>query len=210
MKLKLTFCALFAIVSLPSFAQQTEKAALNATDPVEATFAANDSVTARTTETKTVVKVPSKPTFSLSAGTMFGSNGMATYLAPTMYYRLNQKFSLFTGVTYLNGNFSPYRTEGTQPMATKHYLVNVGGAYDVTDKLRISGSVWRDFSNITGQVGAPNSFNRPARYGTEFRATYKVTESLSIHGAVRTSNGNAYPGFNNPNSYNPAGSAFGF
>ena len=153
MKLKLTFIALFAGFSINTFAQQTEKAALtNAAPEIVATVSADSAVLAKSAASKTVAQMPNKVSFSLSAGTMFSNYGNTSYLAPSMYYRLNNKFSVFSGVTYLNSNFTPLATETRQPMATKHYLVHVGGAYDVSDKLRLSGSVWRDFSGVSGQL----------------------------------------------------------
>lgn len=209
MKLKLTFIAIFSAFGFNSFAQQTEKFALETiTAPSATEFTVSDSVKTKTPETKTVVQMPKKVSFSLAAGTMFGGNGMATYLAPSMYYCLNSKFSLFTGVTYLNSSFSPYRTEGLQPMATKHYLVNVGGMYQVNDKLQVSGSVWRDFSNMSNQFGMQNNLRQPNRYGTEFNATYKVNDVLTIHGGIRTSSGNPYYNGNN-SAFGPA-APFGF
>ena len=209
MKLKFTFILLFSAIGFSCFAQETEKAALESVSaPSATTFTVTDSAATKTAETKTVVQMTKKVSFSLAAGTMIGSHGMATYLAPSMYYRLNSKFSLFTGFTYLNTNFSPHRTEGLQPMATKHYLVNLGGMYQVSDKLQISGSVWRDFSNVPNQFGNSNNLRQPNRYGTEFNATYKVSDVLTIHGGIRTSNGNPY--YNGYNSAFSPAAPFGF
>lgn len=205
MKLKLTFIALFAGLSFNSFAQQTEKAALVNTAPEVTSTVSIDSVAKTSTSTvvKTVAQTPKKVSFSLSAGTMFSNYGNASYLAPSLYYRLNNKFSLFSGVTYLSNNFIPFSNENRQPMATRHYLVHAGGAYDVTDKLRLSGSVWRDFSDMAGQPAMMNGFKMPASYGTEFNASYKFNENFSVHGSIRTVHGNPYsPFFNNYNSYN--------
>src|SRR5690606_39986264 len=101
------------------------------------------------------------------------------------------------------------------PMATKHYLVHVGGAYDVNEKLRLSGSVWRDFSGISGQPELMNGFRMPGSYGTEFNASYKFSENFSVHGSIRTSHGNPYgsPYFNQYNNYNSGfghGQYFGY
>lgn len=208
MKLNLTFIALFSAFSLGAYAQQTEKAFLETvTAPAATAYSVTDSACLKTpaakTDAKTVGQMPKKVSFGLAAGTMVSNYGMATYLAPSMYYRVNSKFSLFTGVTYLNSNFTPYHTEGLQPMATKNYLVNVGGMYQVSDKLQLSGSVWRDFSNMPNQFINGNNLRQPARYGTEFNATYKVNDVLTIHGGIRTSHGNPY---GNPyyNGYNAA------
>ncbi|MFC5272183.1 hypothetical protein [Adhaeribacter terreus] len=206
MKLKLTFLAFFATVGFSAFAQQTEKAALTNTVPEVAATVSSDSVakTNPNADAKTVVQIPQKVSFSLSAGTMFSNYGHASYLSPAMYYRLNNKFSVFSSVTYLNNNFTSFASENRQPMATKHYLVHVGGAYDVSEKLRLSGSVWRDFSGISGQPEMMNGFKMPASYGTEFNASYKFNKNFSVHGSIRTSHGNPYgsPFFNNYNSFN--------
>jgi hypothetical protein len=205
MKLKLAFIAFFATITASAFAQQAEKAALTNAVPEVAATVSTDSVahTTPAAPAKMVAQVPKKATFSLSAGTMFSNYGHASYVSPAMYYRLNNKFSVFSSLTYLNNNFTPFASENRQPMATKHYLVHVGGAYDVSDKLRLSGSVWRDFSGIAGQNELMPGLKMPARYGTEFNASYKFSENFSVHGSIRTSHGNGYsPYFNQYNSYN--------
>lgn len=210
MKLKLTFFVLFSAFGFASFAQDAGKASLETVAaPPAMVQTSPDSSKTQPSETKTLAQLPKKVGFSLSAGTMVSNYGMASYLAPSMYYRLNSKFSLFTGVTYINSNFSPYRTDGLQPMATKHYLMNVGGTYHVSDKLLLSGSVWRDFSNLAGNFNERTNLRQPARYGTEFNATYKVNDVLTIHGGIRTSTGgNPYnQGYNS--FYNP-GMPYGY
>ena len=82
-------------------------------------------------------------------------------------------------------------------MATRNYFIHVGGAYDVSEKLQLSGSVWRDFAGATTPVGAAGSFMQPARYGADFNAHYKINDHFSIYGSIRTSSGNTY------NPYSP-------
>ena len=123
MKLKLTFIALFTSLAFTGFAQQNEKASLETSmAPATTAFSVSDSAVIKATEVKTVAQMPKKVSFSLTAGTMFSNYGYASYLAPSMYYRLNNKFSVFSSVTYLNNNFTPFASENRQPMATKHYL----------------------------------------------------------------------------------------
>jgi hypothetical protein len=190
MKIKVMLLLAFGFMGLNAFAQQTEKASLSNAAPVLAADTVQ-AVVASTKEIKTVQPFVKKASFSLSAGTMFGSNGMATYLAPALRYQLSPKFSVFGGVTYLNSSFTPMYAEKQMPMASKNYFVHGGGSYQVNDKLRLSGSVWRDFSS-TGNAFIPGGLKSPARYGTEFQAHYKISEHLSVFGSIRTSNGNGY------------------
>lgn len=198
MKKKVMLLAAAGFISLNVFAQQSEKAALNNTMPVSATDTVHAAVAKKDLAvTKTFEK---KASFSLSAGTMVSNYGMASYLAPALRYQLSPKFSVFGGVTYLNSNYTAMHAENKTPMASKNYFVHAGGSYQVTDKLRLSGSVWRDFSAASNTV-LPGSLSRPGRYGTEFQAHYKITEHLSLFGSFRTVNGNGL----NPYYGTPAG-----
>ena len=205
MKLKFAFIALFSAFGLNTFAQ-SEKAALESA-PV-ATVAPDSAAQTKAAENKpagakTVVQAPKKVFYNLSVGAGFSNFGNYTYITPSVFYRLNPKWSVFTSLTYLNGNFSYFGGDNRQPMATKNYLLHAGAAYDVNDKLRLSGSVWRDFSGVTTQFNN-SGLRQPAIYGTEFHARYKITDHLSVSGGIRTSNGSFYSPYNYNSYYSPS------
>lgn len=84
-----------------------------------------------------------------------------------------------------------------------HYIMSAGVDYLASNRLILSGNIWRDFSNMP-----QNSYNpySPGRLGADLRATYKITENFSVTGGIRYSDG-ASP-FGNP-YYNPGYSSFG-
>lgn len=145
--------------------------------------------------------------YSLSAGASFGSGFGATFLEPTVRYQLNPRLRVFSSLTYMSVMSSQYTVptaEGgtmlqrTSP--TNHYIAHVGADYLVNDRLILSGSVWKDFSNVPAQNAAYMNFMTPGRQGMDFRATYKITDHFSVTGGMRYSNGASpfYGPFHNP------------
>jgi hypothetical protein len=191
MKLKLAFATFFTAFGLNAFAQ-TEKASLEAAPPVAVT--PDSTAAAKAPETKMVVQPAKKVSYSLSAGAGFSGLGNYSYVSPAVYYRLNPKWSVFSRLTYLNSNFS-FANPERQPMATKNYLLHAGAAYQVSERLQLSGSIWRDFSGNT-RAFSGSGLRQPAIYGTEFNAYYKITEHLSITGSIRTSSGTGLMPYN--------------
>ncbi|WP_244554739.1 hypothetical protein [Pontibacter indicus] len=166
-------------------------------------------------ERPTKFEMPAKRlSYSLSAGASFGSGFGATYLEPTVRYQLNPRLRVFSSLTYLSvmqGHFSVPTTEGgTALMRTSpsnHYIAHVGADYLVNERLILSGSVWKDFSNIPAQNPAYRNFMNPGRQGMDFRATYKITEHFSVTGGMRYSNGASpfYGPFHHPVSVGRGG-----
>nr|WP_255594501.1 hypothetical protein [Pontibacter sp. HSC-14F20] len=184
-------------------AQSGQKASLEAAPSPTLQEQPNQSAAERPTK----FEMPAKRlSYSLAAGASFGSGFGATYLEPTVRYQLNPRLRVFSSLTYMSvmpGHYTVPTTEGGTSMmrtsASNHYIAHVGADYLVNERLILSGSVWKDFSNIPAQNPAYMNFMNPGRQGMDFRATYKVTEHFSVTGAMRYSNG-ASP-FHN--SYHP-------
>jgi len=153
--------------------------------------------------------------YGLSAGTQFSRlYGTATFLEPSILFPVTKRFSAYASlnmITTFGGGpnlFNPEMNSTTYtPFRNQHYILNAGGNYMVNERLNLTGSVWRDFSNNP----MPTSLNMLTPGGTNgllLRANYHVTKNLSISGGFRYSNGN---GYNSMNSmwYNP-GSPFEF
>lgn len=150
-----------------------------------------------------VEQKPAKPgmpvnrmSYGLSAGASFGSGFGATYLEPTVRYQLNPRLRVFSSLTYMSvlpGQYPVTTAEGGTTMMrtspSNHFIAHVGADYLVNDRLILSGSVWRDFSNIPAQNPAYMNFMTPGKQGMDFRATYKITENFSVTGGMRYSNG---------------------
>lgn len=155
-----------------------------------------------------------KLSYSLNMGASF-SNGFdsATFVEPSVRYQVSNRFRVNTSLAYVHT--SGYNLPVTGPEGTtvvyrnsggSHYIASVGVDYLASDRLILSGNVWRDFSNLPSSSFG-NSYYNAGRMGADFRATYKITENLSVTGGIRYTDG-ASPYGNQ--FYSPAyGSRFG-
>lgn len=151
--------------------------------------------------------------YGLSMGASFSNGfGNATYVEPSVRYQVSSRFRVNASMTYINA--MPYNTSMLNPEGVtmmyrnnggSHYIGSVGVDYLASDRLILSGNIWRDFSNLPA-----NSMNyglySPGRMGADFRATYKITENLSVTGGIRYTDGASpfyspfySPGFGNTN-----------
>ena len=131
-----------------------------------------------------------KVQIGLNAGTMFGVGGgfnlFSTYLQPTLSYQLRPKWHFQTGLLLFNQQFSLPMMNGEVPSQRNSFqsaLWTAGLAYDVNEKLQVSGMV---YSNLNQQ--AINSFNQ-RNWGMMFNATYKISDNVRIQGTINISNG---------------------
>lgn len=158
--------------------------------------------------------------YSLTTGMSFSSGyGNSQFIAPSVRYQVSNRFRVTAGLTYMNTsayNMPVMSAEGTTVLyrnnGGSHYLASAGIDYLATDKLILSGNIWRDFSNMPAQSLQYNGLYSPGRMGADLRATYKITENISVTGGLRYTNGaspyaNPYynSGFGN---YGPGG--FGY
>ncbi len=154
-----------------------------------------------------------KLSYAVNMGASFSNGfGSATYVEPSVRYQVSNRFRLNTSLAYVHtsgynmplagpdGTTVVYRNGGGS-----HYVASVGVDYLASDRLILSGNIWRDFSNMPASQ-FNNSLYSPGRMGADFRATYKITEHLSVTGGIRYTDG-ASP-YGNP-YYSPYGSRFG-
>nr|WP_262910532.1 hypothetical protein [Pontibacter silvestris] len=145
-----------------------------------------------------------KLSYSLSAGASFNSLfGAATYLEPSVRYQVSNRFRVNASLAYVNviAHDVPVRTaEGTTVLyrnnASSNYVASAGVDYLASDRLILSGHIWKNFSNMPNQNTLYNRLNSPGRMGADFKATYKITENFSVTGGVRYTDGAS--SFNNP------------
>ena len=197
---------------------QDVKPSLNAAPVPEATIAPATVVQQETAAAKPAWTGP-KLSYGLSAGASFSNGfGSATYLEPSVRYQVSNRFRVNTSLSYINvmphnssmvgpeGNTVVYRNNGSS-----HYIASVGVDYLATDRLILSGNIWRDFSNMPAN-GFNNSMFSPGRMGADFRATYKITEHFTVTGGLRYTDGASPfaapfgspfygPGFGNSNRF---------
>lgn len=173
---------------------QDAKPSLNAA-PAPAITAAPATAAETNVSSTTVDKKPAwtgpKLSYNLSAGASFSSLGNAQHLTPSVRYQVSNRFRVNAGLTYMNVssyNMPAITPEGTTIMyrnnGGSHYIGSVGVDYLASDRLILSGNIWKDFSNLPAQNLTYGLYS-PGRMGADFRATYKITENLSVSGGIR-------------------------
>ena len=149
--------------------------------------------------------------FSVEFGTAFGASrygsSFGTYVAPHFSYPLSKRFSISAGA-YIAGVSPIARTE---PVTMNGYpysplyprsLIYAEGAYQLTNNLTVSGTVYREV-NAFNQNPAYPGYNAGLR-GVIMGVDYKINDHAFIRGEIEFSNGRrSY--FNDP-FMNPAGS----
>jgi hypothetical protein len=206
----LGFCwSLIAVGQTPATAVSPE---LQSAPP--AITVAADSI-ATTVKKPTVTKpgfTPGKMQYSFAVGSQFSRFGTAAYFQPSILFPVTNRFRAFASVSFINtmgASFGRQPLDAGYPGATsfarQHYVVHAGGNYMVNERLNLTGSIWRDFSNRNYlPYTSMNAFSPGGTSGMLLRANYKITENLSISGGFRYSNGN---NFINPfyQDYSPFG-----
>jgi hypothetical protein len=158
-----------------------------------------------------------KPQFSLAMGSQFSRFGQAAFVQPTLSFPVTPRFQAFASVQFLH-TFGPsfYRVgaEGSPAglgyRGQTSYVVLAGGHYALTEKLNITGSLWRDLSQLGGNAPQPlNLFSPAGTQGMTLRAHYKVNDRFSVSGGVRYGNGRGYAPYGS-SFYHDYSSPFGY
>jgi hypothetical protein len=155
-----------------------------------------------------VVKEPDAPSrldVNMSVGSSFSyskgfGNGMATYVAPELSYRLSPRFRLNVGVMLLNSNlvYNRYLFLNDRPSVVIRNkpafstLAYVSGDYLINDRLTISAMVMSDLT--TSRLGTYS----PSVQAMSLHLDYKIADHMSIGAGIHMNNGNywGYPGYN--------------
>ena len=147
-----------------------------------------------------------RQSFRMNAGFMtMGRFGSASYVSPEAAYKLSNRLTVFTGLTYmrLTPGLGTRAVADGAPRAfsgTNQYIMQVGAQYAVSPRLALTGTAWKDLSRAIpgGPVVNPYAgFGGNMGSGMSLRADYLITENLSVSGGIRVSNGQsgAYPGY---------------
>ncbi len=149
------------------------------------------------------LKIKDKMHYSFAMGAGLGysnsyGNYFETYYKPTISYDVSPKFSINTGIAYVNSSvhnlpvISDYNFQLFSGNISQYYAF-VGGKYKVTEKLSVGGSIFYDFANYNAfdgtQLGKSSGFDNLG-YSAYFQ--YKVTEGLYIEGEFRYNDKNPY------------------
>lgn len=146
--------------------------------------------------------------FGVGVGTGRFSSGYA-YIAPFLGYRISPRFRLDAGAMYiqsLNG-MSSYGCFG--PCTRSALTLFVRGNYLMTERLMISGSVYKTF-DLNQQPLTDFNSNRQQfnNYGFSVGFDYKISEHMTIGAGVSVSDGSYNPMV--PSGFYPAGSTGAF
>ena len=149
------------------------------------------------------LKTKDKTHYSFETGAGFGrssayGNYFSTYYKPMISYDLSPRFSVNTGLSYVNSsvdNIPVVSDYGYQLFSgnISQYYAFVGGQYKLTDKLSVGGSVFYDFTSYKAVDGtALNTDSGLDNLGYSANFKYKVNENLSIQGEIRINDKNSF------------------
>ena len=131
----------------------------------------------------------------VGAGYMGGSgynSGAFTTIAPSLNYTVSPKLKFEVGSVILSGNHSFYQMPATETQPSMNQrstqaLVYAQGQYLLTDRLMLTGSVYKTMNS--------NALTRNNPYSLDYKGMnigldYKIAKNISIGAQFRYSNGN--------------------
>lgn len=147
---------------------------------------------------------------SLNVGAGFmGSkynSGVFTTIAPALNYMVTPKFKIEVGGVLVTGNNNFYQapvgeTQRSVFQKSNQALVYAEGQYLLSDRLVISGSVFKSFD--------PNTSSKLNPYALDYKGMnigfdYKVSKNITFGASLRYSNGNSYMNPGSMGFYSPS------
>lgn len=162
----------------------------------------------------------SRVSYSLSAGAAFSNFGSASYLEPRVQYHVTPRFSVFSSLMMVQAWGGPAISSAHHEGGASHsvmgdpasrsYLLHVGGSYAMSEKLLLSGSVWKNIgpTSPARYMANPFTYGGYPQQGFNFQAQYQLAPNVTISGGVRYGSGNTGY-FGAPGAFYNNGSAFG-
>ena len=136
--------------------------------------------------------------FSMQVGTGFrsdfhGNSSFSTFVSPALAYNVSSRFRIKAGVTVFNNfgdpyyagydnYYSPVMNAGTTTG------VFVQGDYLLTNKLMLSGALYKDFSSFNARVTDPR-LKIPESQGMVLNLNYRPTSHFEINASFGYGNG---------------------
>ena len=209
---KFTYLIALIAISTSSFAQPGEA------DEVEYVLENNDGANSFDS-----LKTKDRLHYGFEMGASFSNSNrygdyFSTYYRPLISYDVSPRFSINTGVTYINSqvNNVPVASEYNYQLFSgniSQYNAFIGGEYKLTDRLIVGGSVFYDFTSYQSFDGKPVAKrNNLDNIGYSGYFKYKVNDNFSIEGEIRINDRNPYNQNNRPfsnRSFGVGGSFFG-
>ena len=162
--------------------------------------------------------VPKDMGVSLEAGAGLSSYGsgpsiFSTYVAPSFAYNLSNRFRLKAGfrVTNYFGGTTLNAPDGISSYQLPNYTTSIflQGDYLVSDKIMISGAVYKDMTPSNLFVQDPRQKNFDTE-GAVVNFKYRPTERFEINATIEYSNGRQnplYSPFYNPSPFSSPNSS---
>jgi hypothetical protein len=137
--------------------------------------------------------------YSVQLGTGFGSNfhgnsAFSTFVSPAIAYNVSSRFRLKAGVTVSNTFGDPYYAgydnyySPVMPYGTTT-SVFVRGDYILSNKLMISGALYKDFSTFNAHVTDPR-LKAPESQGMILNLNYRPARNFEINASFGYGTGN--------------------
>jgi hypothetical protein len=147
--------------------------------------------------------------FNMQAGAVFGTGFgsgeyFGTYVSPQVNYRLSPKLTVKTGVTLYQSFGNPNKhssSESTFGYPSSNFtqsFLYVSGAYQFTDRLVFSGTVYKSV-NLFNQQNNYQGNKKNDYEGMIMGIDYKVGKNVFIQGQIEISN-NPYSRYSYPHS----------
>lgn len=150
--------------------------------------------------------LPGKISSGVQFGTFFNSfsgygSSFSTYVSPHISYSLNARLRISAGVTILNSSLygiKPWYSMNQESTLNGNFtnaLIFISGDYFVNDRLKVSGTLFKEF-NLLNSVTGNNPYQKYNAQGIFMRADYKVFENFHIEAGFGYSKGaDPYSGY---------------
>tara|TARA_B100000809_G_scaffold62623_1_gene59388 strand:+ start:1221 stop:1862 length:642 start_codon:yes stop_codon:yes gene_type:complete len=140
--------------------------------------------------------------YSFGMGVGFGTSTdgdyFSTYYQPMISYDVSPKFTINTGLTYINSSVNnvPVITDYQYKLFSgniSQYNAFIGGEYKLSERLSVGGSIFYDFTSYNAISGTSlDAGNGLENLGYSGYVKYKVSDSFSIQAEVRVNDKNPY------------------
>ena len=143
------------------------------------------------------------------AGNFKGNSSFSTYVSPALAYNVSSRFRIKAGVSVINtfgdpyySGYDSYYSPVMNPGTTTRVFVQ--GDYLVSNKIMISGAVYKDFNTFNQNVTDPR-YKAPESQGMLLNFNYRPTPHFEFNASFGYGNGNRsmlnspfYPGSSFP------------
>lgn len=137
--------------------------------------------------------------FSMQVGTGMatnfnGNSSFNTYVSPALAYNVSSRFRLKAGVTIFNNFGDPYMAgydyyNSPVMMSGTTTSVFVQGDYILSNKLMLSGTLFKDFSTFNAHVTDPR-LKAPESQGMILNLNYRPARNFEINASFGYGTGN--------------------